>query len=170
MNTNYIMENTELILTLLQKYRPDHAYETVTNEQGVVELILPTDKEPLPLPLDASAKWSDVKKVFDFYEIYIAKTAKPIIKPSEPKPNVPIDIATIEALMAAEAEAASKAAEASANVTDAEAEAASKAAEAEAASKAAEAEAASKAAEASANVTDAEASANVTDAEASAAI
>jgi hypothetical protein len=166
MNTNYIMENTELILTLLQKYRPDHAYETVTNEQGVVELILPTDKEPLPLPLDASAKWSDVKKVFDFYEIYIAKTAKPIIKPSEPKPNVPIDIATIEALMAAEA--ASKAAEASANVT--EAEAASKAAEAsanvtdaeaEAASKAAEAEAASKAAEASANVTDAEASAAI---------
>ncbi len=139
MNTNYMMENHELILALLQKYRPGHSYETVTNEQGVVELILPTDKEPLPLPLDASAKWSDVKKVFDFYEIYIAKTAKP----TEASANV--------------AEASANVAEASANA----AEASANAAEAEASANAAEASANAAEAEASANAAEAEASAAI---------
>ncbi len=121
MNTNYIMENTEIILALLQKYRPGNAYETVTNEQGVVELVLQHEKEPLRLPLDASATWSGVKRVIDFYEIYIAKTAKPVIQPPEPQSNEVVDLATIQAVIAAEAEAesASKAAASSANVSEA---------------------------------------------------
>lgn len=129
-NSFDIMENHELILALLQKYRPDHSYETVTNEQGIVELILKHEKEPLHLPLDASAIWSDVKRVIDFYEIYVAKTAKPVIEPQETEPAKPIDLATIEAAMATEAaatetetetvtEAATEAATDAATVTDA---------------------------------------------------
>ena len=102
------MENHELILALLQKYRPDHSYGTVTNEKGIVELILQHEKEPLHLPLDTSATWSDVKRVIDFYEIYVAKTAKPAEAESEP--TKPIDLETIEAAMAAEEAALTEAA------------------------------------------------------------
>ena len=121
-NSFGIMENHELILSLLQKYRPDHSYETVTNEQGIVELILKHEKEPLHIPLDESATWSDVKRVIDFYEIYVAKTTKPVIEPQETEPVKPIDLATIEAAMATDTEAAAATvtdAAAAATVTDA---------------------------------------------------
>ena len=104
-NSFSIMETHELILTLLQKYRPDHSYGTVTNEKGIVELILQHEKEPLHLPLDTSATWSDVKRVIDFYEIYLAKTAKPA-EAAESETTKPIDLETIEAAMAAEEAAA----------------------------------------------------------------
>lgn len=65
------MENHDLILALLRKYRPDHIYQTDTNENGVVELVFPYEKFPLRVPLDAEAKWCEVKRMVDMGENYV---------------------------------------------------------------------------------------------------
>jgi hypothetical protein len=78
-----IMENHKIILELLEKYRPGHSFETVTNDRGVVELILPDDTTSISVPLDASTTWQGVKKILDVYESYIKKPKLPRKKPSQ---------------------------------------------------------------------------------------